>query len=319
MKMRAAILALSALVAACAPEDPDDVVYGTIERHRVEIPAEAYEPVIRLAVTEGTHVAPGQVLLQLDTATVDARLKQNRAAVTQAREHLNELARGSRRQEIVEARAALDAANAELGAEAREYERLRELLARRLISQSVLDQAHARRESARGAQEQAAARLALRVEGSRVEAIAQANAALDEALAQQEQLELSARRYTVTAPVAATVEALPYRQGERPSVGATVIVLLADEPAFARVYVPASRRLQFAPGAKTSVHIDGRAAALSGTVRFISAQAAFTPYYALTRRERSRLSYLAEIDLPSARDVPVGIPAQVVLPRAERR
>ncbi|MET0658662.1 MAG: biotin/lipoyl-binding protein [Steroidobacteraceae bacterium] len=319
MNPRAAIAAISLLMTACAPEDPDDVVYGTVERHRVEIPAEAYEPVTQLAVAEGMHVTPGQVLLRLDTATVDARLKQNRAAVTQARERLNELARGSRRQEIVEARAALDAANAELSVETREYDRLRALLERRLISQSVLDQAHARRESARGVQEQAAARLALRVEGSRVEAIAQANAALDEALAQQEQLELSARRYTVTAPVAASVEALPYRQGERPPVGATVIVLLADEPAFARVYVPASRRLQFAPGARANVHIDGRADALAGTVRFISAQAAFTPYYALTRRERSRLSYLAEIDLPAARDLPVGIPVQVVLPRAQHR
>lgn len=315
-----ALLAISAmtLLAACTAQDPDDVVYGTLERHRIEIPAEAYEPVSELAVAEGMHVAPGQVLLRLDTAAIDVDLKQSRATVAQAREHLNELARGSRRQEIVEARAALDAANAEFRTESREYERLRELVAQHLISQSGLDQAHARRETARGSQEQAAARLALRVEGSRVEDIAQANAALDAALAQQEQLELSARRHTVTAPVAASVEALPYRQGERPPAGATVIVLLADEPAFARVYVPASRRLQFAPGARANVHVDGRADALPGTVRFMSAQAAFTPYYALTRRERSRLSYLAEIDLPAARELPAGIPVQVVLPQAER-
>lgn len=319
MKARLALVALAIFTAACTPEDPDDVVYGTMERHRIEIPAEAYEPIVQLAVTEGVHVTPGQLLLSLDTAAVDAHLKQSHAAVMQARERLNELARGSRKQEIVEARAALDAANAEFSAEAREYDRLRELLAQRLISQSVLDQAHARRESARGTQEQAAARLALRVEGSRVEAIAQANAALDEALAQEEQLELSARRYRVTAPVAGVVEALPYRQGERPPVGATTIVLLADEPAFARVYVPANRRMQFVSGARADVRVDGRAAALPGTVRFISAQAAFTPYYALTRRERSRLSYLAEIDVPSGRDVPVGMPVQVVLPRAQRQ
>jgi HlyD family secretion protein len=312
MRAVAIVSAAALMIAGCTAEDPNDVVYGTLERHRIEIPAEAFEPIVEIALTEGAHVTPGQVLARQDPTAVEMRLKQVRAAVAQARERLNELARGSRRQEIIEARAALDAAKAELDAETKEYERLRELRARGLISQSVLDQAHSRRETARGAQEQAAARLALRVEGSRVEEIAQANAALEEALAAQEQLELSARRHTLTAPVAATVEALPYQSGERPPAGATVIVLLADEPTFARVYVPARRRLQFTASASASVRIDGRDEALPGTVRYISAQAAFTPYYALSRRERSRLSYLAEIDLPGAADLPVGIPVQVV-------
>jgi HlyD family secretion protein len=307
------------LLAGCAPSDPEGVVYGTLERHRIEIPAEAYEPITEITVVEGTHVVAGQVLARLDATAVDLRLQQARAVVTQSRERLNELARGSRRQEIVEARAAVDAANAEFNAESREYERLRELMSRRLISQSVLDQAQARRATARGAQQQAAARLALRIEGSRVEAIAQANAALEQALAQLQELELSARRHVLVAPAAAQVEALPYRQGERPVAGATVIVLLADEPVFARVYVPAEQRTNFAAGARANVHIDGIPATLPGTVRFISAQAAYTPYFAFTRRERERLSYLAEIDVKSERALPIGIPVQVTLPAAPTR
>jgi HlyD family secretion protein len=312
MNVRVFIVLLTFVSSGCSPTDPQDVIYGTLERHRIEIPAEAYEPLIELAVTEGTHVVPGQVLARLDTTQIDARLRQARAATAQARERFNELARGSRRQEVIEARAAADAANAEYEAEAREYERLRELVARRLISQSQLDQQQARRDTARGIKEQAAARLALVVEGSRVEAIAQANAALEQALAQEQLLEVSARRHTLTAPVAATVEALPYRVGERPLAGATVIVLLADEPVFARVYVPASRRLQFTPGATANVFIDGHRDPLPGQVRFIAAQAAFTPYFALTPRERSRLSYLTEIDVPNAGNLPAGIPVQVV-------
>jgi HlyD family secretion protein len=48
-------------------------------------------------------------------------------------------------------------------------------------------------------------------------------------------------------------------------------------------------------------------------VRFVSAEAAFTPYYALTQEDRSRLAYLAEIDLEenAAADVPTGMPVQV--------
>ena len=51
-------------------------------------------------------------------------------------------------------------------------------------------------------------------------------------------------------------------------------------------------------------------------VRFLSAQAAFTPYYALTQRDRSRLSYLMEVTLtePAAKELPTGVPVEVRTP-----
>ena len=39
---------------------------------------------------------------------------------------------------------------------------------------------------------------------------------------------------------------------------------------------------------------------MPGTVRYISAEAAFTPYYSLTQKDRSRLAYRAEITLEGA-------------------
>jgi len=50
-------------------------------------------------------------------------------------------------------------------------------------------------------------------------------------------------------------------------------------------------------------------------VRFVSAEAAFTPYYALTQADRSRLSYLTLIDLDesAAANIPTGMPVQVEL------
>jgi HlyD family secretion protein len=56
----------------------------------------------------------------------------------------------------------------------------------------------------------------------------------------------------------------------------------------------------------------------SGTLRYIAGEASFTPYYALTQRDRSRLAFLAEIDLPEpeARNLPAGVPVEVMLGRA---
>jgi HlyD family secretion protein len=79
--------------------------------------------------------------------------------------------------------------------------------------------------------------------------------------------------------------------------------------------VPEPLRTKFLPGTRTRVRVDGRNGELTGVVRFVSAEAAFTPYYALTKDDRSRLAYLAQIDLDekAAIEVPTGMPVQVEL------
>ena len=60
--------------------------------------------------------------------------------------------------------------------------------------------------------------------------------------------------------------------------------------------------------------VDGHDGALTGTVRWVSADASFTPYFALTEHDRARLSFLAEIDVEQARDLPSGVPLQADFP-----
>ena len=63
------------------------------------------------------------------------------------------------------------------------------------------------------------------------------------------------------------------------------------------------------------MHIDGVEGEFAGRVRTVSHEAAFTPYYALTERDRGRLSYLAKIDLEgeAARELPTGLPLEAEL------
>ena len=53
-------------------------------------------------------------------------------------------------------------------------------------------------------------------------------------------------------------------------------------------------------------------------MRYVSSEAAFTPYYALNARERSRLAYLAEVELTEAdaTTLPTGLPVEVILAEA---
>jgi HlyD family secretion protein len=94
-----------------------------------------------------------------------------------------------------------------------------------------------------------------------------------------------------------------------------VAILLADGAPYARVYVPEPDRVRVVPGARAAVHVDGVEGELPGRVRTVSQEAAFTPYYALTERDRGRLSYVAKIDLEgeAARALPTGLPLEAEL------
>lgn len=305
----------SLAVVGCARDDGAWEVHGTLERDRLELVAESHERIVEIPVREGERVGAGAILVRQEAGTMQPRLDQARASVEEARRRLADLKIGPRQREIDEARAALAGAESALQTDTREYERVRSLVERKLLSASSLDQARARKDASRSSREQADARLRLLLEGTRPEQVAQAEAAVARANAALSELETTASRYVVQAPRAGVVEALPYELGERPPAGAPVAVMLADGTPYARVYVPEPLRAAYVAGARTQLRVDGVAAPLAGTVRYISAEASFTPYYSLTQKDRTRLSYLAEIDVddPAAASLPAGVPVQVTL------
>ncbi len=69
------------------------------------------------------------------------------------------------------------------------------------------------------------------------------------------------------------------------------------------------------PGSTFRLKIDGRQQVFSTRLRFISSVASFTPYFALSERDRSRLSYIAELEImdPEASKLTAGTPVQLLL------
>jgi len=316
-RQRQLIVVTALALTACGGDG--DALLGTLERDRLQLGAEAQEPIIEVAVHEGDAVTEGQLLLRLDPAEIETRLGQARAATAQAEQHLAELVTGPRKEQILEARALRDGAASKAAAEASEFRRVEKLVADGMLQANALDRQRALRDGSAADERAAKERLAELERGTRSELVEQAAAGVAGARAQLAELELSLSRHTVRAPRAGVVDALPYELGERPPRGAPVVVLLAAGQPYARVFIPEPMRASVKAGSPATVRIDGTDHDWRGVLRYVSSDAAFTPYYALNERDRSRLSFLAEVVLtdPGAAALPTGMPVEVTMQESQ--
>lgn len=305
-------LLVPASLSGCCSGSGDDQAVGTLERDRLELIAEATEPIVRVRVEEGGRVEPGDVILELDPVRVTAEVEQARAARDAAAARLAELERGPRQEDIDVASARLAGAEGSLRRARLDLERARALRTNEVEPESLLDAALAAYDEALAGRDQAKALLAELRAGTRSEQIDQARAALVQAENALAAARIHLDRLALRAPRPGRVDALPFKLGERPAAGSVVAVLLADGAPYARVYVPEGIRAGVAQGSMATIRADGVAGEFRGRVRSIAGDPSFTPYYALTERDRGRLVYVAEVDLldDRARDLPSGLPVQ---------
>lgn len=308
------IAALPAVLDRCSGSD-SSAALGVLARDRVALTATASEIVVDLPVAEGSVVKAGDTLVRLDGTLQSAKLNVAQAELEKAQATLLKLEVGPRQEEIAIAEAKVAGAAARLIDAETIYERNVKLVENSVVTEAQVANDLALRDSARA--ELASARESLKElqNGTRPEdlAVAEANVRAAEALVEAEQTVLD--DLTVVATQDGVLDSLPWNLGERVTMGSPVAVMVTGQTPYARVYVPEPHRVNIKPGDKLEVHVDGLDEPLDGVVRWISDDASFTPYYGLNKDDRTRLVYLAEIDLPGASaDLPAGVPVQVAMP-----
>lgn len=312
-RIRFAIMA-AALLTGC-PDTERPLALGTLERDRVALTATVAQLVVALPVAEGSPVTKGTLLVQLSDGQQRAEVERAKAQVSRSKAHLQQLRNGPRRQDIAAARAQVAGREADLREAQITAERNQELIARKAVSQAEVDRTRALRDAASARLDEAKENLDELLAGTRPEQIAQAEAELsaDEAALAHQQALLAELRIVATRD--GVLDSLPWNLGERVTVGSPVAIILAGKAPYARVYVPEPYRVKINKGDTLKVHVDGLDRTFDGTVRWISSDPAFTPYYALNASDRARLMYLAQVELPdSAAMLPNGVPAQVEMP-----
>ncbi|MDH3620258.1 MAG: HlyD family efflux transporter periplasmic adaptor subunit [Gammaproteobacteria bacterium] len=305
------LLTLTALAGCGADENPNRVV-GELASDRYELSAEVSEPIRSILVVEGEAVVAGQALVEQDNTRAVARMAEAEAALAQQQARLDELVRGPRAEQISAARANVEGANRDLDFRQSELARIQEIHARGLASSDLLDRARAALDAAEANLKLRLAQLEERLAGTTVEELAQAEQAVKQAAARRDQAAVDLERHTLRAPVDGIADTRLFELGERPSPGQPLIILLGSSQPYARVFVPETQRVHIHAGTEARIHIDGLETPVNGRVRWISSEAAYTPYFALTERDRGRLSFVAKVDITDDRErLPDGVPVEV--------
>jgi HlyD family secretion protein len=312
---RLIVTCLAALpLAACDDADVANAVVGELASDRIELVAEVNEPITEIAVAEGETLTAGQLVLRQDDTRARARLREAEAAVGQARARLDELVRGPREEQIEQARANLEGARQDVEFRRLQFQRAKDLLEKELASPETRDRARAELDAAEAGLELRRAQLQELLAGTTIEQLAQAEQALQQAQARRDGAAVDVERHVLRATVDGVFDSRLFEAGERPPAGQPVAVMLGGRQPYARIYIPERLRAHVRPGTEARVSVDGIGTPLAGRVRWVAHEAAFTPYFALTERDRGRLTYLAKVDLEDREErLPDGIPVEVEL------
>src|SRR5271155_2615242 len=292
------------------------VLYGDVDLRQVELAFNNSERIAAVLVQEGARVKRGQVLARLDASRLEPQVAQVEATAAAQRQAVERLHNGSRPQEIAEARANVESAEADAINARGQYERRKTLAANSVVSQQDLENAKAALNVAEAKLNVNQKALDLAIAGPRKEDVGQAEAELrgDEAQCAFLRQQLADAR--LIAPVDAVVRTRLMEPGEMASPQKPVFSLAVTNPKWVRTYVTELDLGKLRTGMTASIVVDSFPdRRFAGWVGFVSPVSEFTPKTVETAELRTSLVYEVRVFVKDPTDqLHLGSPATVYLP-----
>ena len=279
-------------------------VTGTIEAIQVDVSARIAGRIIERPVNEGDRVVAGQLLVRLDETELAAEVRRQEAAVRTSQSALNDLLAGARREEMEDARAALQSASATLEWTERDFRRAEGLFRQTLIAAQEVDRARQAYEVAAAQEKSARQKLLLLEAGSRPDQVEAARGQLAQAHNALDMARTRLKEMTILSPLDGVVLRKNLEVGELANPGVPILTLMKPSDIWVRAYVPEEEVARIKVGSPAQVAVDGYPARrFPGRITEIAAEAEFTPRNVQTRKERVNLVFRIKI----AVDNPEGI------------
>jgi HlyD family secretion protein len=229
----------------------------------------------QILVDEGALVKPGQVLVKLDTDTLDSQLAEARANVDAAQEKL-----AVAKANIVKQKSEIELAEVEAN-------RSKRLVEQGAGSQRELDVRSTKVETTKAALAESEAMLQTatqQVEAARAQA-GTVQTRIDDA--------------TLRSPVTGRVLYRLTEPGEVLGPGGKALTLVNLDDVYMEIFLPSDQAAAVKVGAEGRVTVDYEPKrAIAGQVSFVSPEAQFTPKQVETKSEREKLMFRVKIQLP---------------------
>ncbi len=293
---------------------------GTVEATEAQLGFMVPGRIDSIHVHEGDQAAAGRALASLDRVEAAARRAQAAAQLAAARAQLEEMVRGSRKEEVAQARAALEAARQRLADARLDFERTEALIRNHVVSQQAFDKAKTAYDVARAQAEQAEEQHRLVVAGPRRERVEAARAQAAQAAAALAATDAALGNMVIRAPFAGVVTVRHREPGEIVGAGAAVVSLMDRDDRWVRIYVSEARIGAVHTGQAATITSDTfRGKTYPGEVVYISSEAEFTPKNVQTDEERVKLVYAVKVRITgdAAFELKPGMPADVRLALAK--
>ncbi len=233
------------------------IFVGTVEpRRRSQVASEVAGVVAKLYVEEGQPVRQGDPLIDLRRERLKIALRATQSTAERYRQELAALKNGTRPEEIAEAQAGLEEAEAELEQARREKRRQLDLSKRGVTSLQSREDADTAFNVAQKRLTRARKRHELAALGPRAERIAQGQAEYQAAKAEVARMQYDINRSQVRAPFDGFVVTKDTEIGQWLDVGDPVMTLIELDPARVSVALPERFIAQVRLGMAASVQLD---------------------------------------------------------------
>ena len=294
-------------------EDGIIAVSGNVEVTETDTGFKRQGRIEKLLTDEGLQVKEGDPIAVLDSIEIQSEAAQSNALLQEAQSRLSELKAGSRPQELEQAKASVQTAEAELVKAKKDHERYVALYEKGAVSAEQRDAMKKSRDVAVSQHQKALEALSLVREGPRKEEITAAESRVRQAEAGVTITETKMKDTVLYSPISGTVLKKNVEAGEIVSAGMPVYTIGDLGNPWIKVYVKEANLGLVKLGQKAEIRVDSYPNTVyEGKVTFISSEAEFTPKNVQTQEERVKLVFGVKVSVKNVNDeLKPGMPADV--------
>ncbi|MFW2611471.1 efflux RND transporter periplasmic adaptor subunit [Aliarcobacter butzleri] len=265
--------------------------YGNIDTRTVNVGFRFLGKIENITKDEGEIVKKDEILVKLDTASLEKSLEELNEKIFASKLELSKLQTGYRQEEILEAKAAMEEAIENLNKTKDTYNRQTNLFKTKSTSEENFTISQLNYKQALATLDKAKALYELRKNGYRDEDIKIQESNLKSLEIQAEKLKIDLNDSIIKAPVDGVILTRFKEIGAITNAGESILEIAKTDEFWVRAYIDEKNLGNIKPGLKMSIQTDSRSENYEGVIGFISPVAEFTPKNIETQELRADLVY----------------------------